>query len=71
MGWPRVAASRGEGEVGVSDANLGDPTLAGVGISECVSPKFNDSWSRECLDKPEFNRLRSPAVNDTAFVRWG
>lgn len=61
-----MAASRGDGDVGVREASLGDALFAGgVGISECVSPKFSDSWSRDCFD----NAARSPAENDTAFMR--
>ena len=70
VGWPRVAARRGEGDVGVREVSLGDAMpVAGVGISECVSPKFNDSCSSDCFDNPLANMVRSPAVNDTAFVR--
>jgi hypothetical protein len=69
VGWPKVAANRGEGDVGAAGTR-GEVPLAGVGISDNVSPKFKDSWSRVCFDNVPF--ARSPPENETDFVRgWG
>jgi hypothetical protein len=64
-----VAAKRGEGDVGAAETRGEAELFAGVGISDRVSPKFKDSWSRVCLDSAPFAPRSPPDPNEVDLVR--